>query len=212
MFDEHGGLYDHVPPPTTVAPDNHPSDSSYVDFKHLGVRVPAIVISPYAPAMSDARTYDHTSVIATAGKLCGLDVPRTLGLRAAQAAAFVQMPLPPSRTDTPTSVDPTTSTDLHYDPNVPLDDNQRLESCPRRRGRVARYHGRSSGTDVESSSTDVGRQYARLTCLGDSGESESRRDHWRRGTLLRDPAAREERLTCGSEVGRKPKLDATDAQ
>ncbi len=126
VFDEHGGLYDHVLPLTTVAPDNHPSDSSYVDFKHLGVRVPAVVISPYAQATTDIRTYDHTSVIATAGKLFGLEVPPTLGLRAAQAAAFVQTPLPPIRTDTPTSVDPTTSTDLHYDPNVPLDDNQRL--------------------------------------------------------------------------------------
>jgi phospholipase C len=76
VYDEHGGLYDHVPPPTTVNPDSKvwtndgiSLDPSF-DFTRLGVRVPAILISPYISAGTiDHRIYDHTSVIATARKL-----------------------------------------------------------------------------------------------------------------------------------------------
>jgi phospholipase C len=76
VYDEHGGLYDHVPQPTTVTPDGRtfpgggdPPDPPF-DFTRLGVRVPAILISPYIQAgVIDHTVYDHTSVIATARKL-----------------------------------------------------------------------------------------------------------------------------------------------
>jgi phospholipase C len=76
VYDEHGGLYDHVPPPTTVCPDKHvwtndgiSTDPSF-NFTRLGVRVPAVLISPYIqPGTIDHRVYDHTSIIATALKL-----------------------------------------------------------------------------------------------------------------------------------------------
>ncbi len=76
VYDEHGGLYDHVPPPTTVNPDGKvytndgiSLDPSF-DFTRLGVRVPAVLISPYIePSTIDHRLYDHTSIIATALKL-----------------------------------------------------------------------------------------------------------------------------------------------
>src|SRR5688572_16713923 len=53
-FDEHGGCYDHVPtpPPHAVAPDDlkvppgHPGYSGF-DFKRYGVRVPAVLVSPW---------------------------------------------------------------------------------------------------------------------------------------------------------------------
>ena len=76
VYDEHGGLFDHVHPPTTVTPDSHvwkgdaTSTDPPFDFTRLGVRVPAVLISPYISAgVIDSRIYDHTSVIATARKL-----------------------------------------------------------------------------------------------------------------------------------------------
>jgi phospholipase C len=77
VYDEHGGLYDHVPPPTTVNPDGkvwagNPANSldPPFDFTRLGVRVPAVLISSYIAAGTiDHRIYDHTSIIATALKL-----------------------------------------------------------------------------------------------------------------------------------------------
>ncbi|NJN81596.1 MAG: hypothetical protein HC802_04445 [Caldilineaceae bacterium] len=57
-YDEHGGFYDHVSPPETED-----------DFSHLaryGVRVPAIVVSPWVAEQSVSHTvFDHTSVVKT---------------------------------------------------------------------------------------------------------------------------------------------------
>jgi phospholipase C len=66
-YDEHGGFFDHVTPPPAVAPGD---DGKYTvhgfDFKQLGVRVPAVVISPYIPKGTiDHRIYDHASIPAT---------------------------------------------------------------------------------------------------------------------------------------------------
>src|SRR5258706_2072731 len=82
VYDEHGGLYDHVVPPATVNPDGRncadPGENVVVippfDFKRLGVRVPAVIVSPYINAGTitgslDGKIYDHTSIIATARKL-----------------------------------------------------------------------------------------------------------------------------------------------
>jgi phospholipase C len=76
VYDEHGGLYDHVAPPTTVNPDGKvwAGDPATTldppfDFTRLGVRVPAVLISPYIAAGTiDHRVYDHSSIIATALK------------------------------------------------------------------------------------------------------------------------------------------------
>lgn len=71
-YDEHGGTYDHVlPPANAVAPDaaSNPGDQNFA-FDSFGVRVPAVVVSPYiAPGTvfrsSNATPYDHTSILAT---------------------------------------------------------------------------------------------------------------------------------------------------
>ena len=68
-FDEHGGCYDHVPPPAAV-PTGGTRDSGFA-FDRYGVRVPAVMASPYIPAGSVIRPpegsppFDHTSIIAT---------------------------------------------------------------------------------------------------------------------------------------------------
>jgi len=70
VYDEHGGLYDHVPPPATVNPDGKNSLDPPFDFMRLGIRVPAVVVSPWIEAgVIDHTQYDHTSIAATARKL-----------------------------------------------------------------------------------------------------------------------------------------------
>src|SRR5262249_11658881 len=68
-YDEHGGNYDHVPPPhTAVAPDDSVAEFPF-DFSRFGVRVPALLVSPRIAAGTVFRanngTIDHTSVLKT---------------------------------------------------------------------------------------------------------------------------------------------------
>ncbi len=72
-YDEHGGYYDHVAPPAAPAPGDGidpilPAGvSDYGDkYTQLGIRVPAVVVSPWArPHFASHTVYDHTSVLAT---------------------------------------------------------------------------------------------------------------------------------------------------
>ncbi|HEX8853916.1 MAG TPA: alkaline phosphatase family protein, partial [Pyrinomonadaceae bacterium] len=69
-YDEHGGLYDHVTPPATVNPGDRPPTTTIFNFERLGVRVPAVLVSPFIPRGTIVRkVFDHTSIIATARKL-----------------------------------------------------------------------------------------------------------------------------------------------
>jgi phospholipase C len=61
-FDEHGGFYDHVVPPSAVPPDDLRADSTY-GFNQLGVRVPAILVSPWVGKRVEHTTFDHTSLL-----------------------------------------------------------------------------------------------------------------------------------------------------
>ena len=68
-YDEHGGNYDHVPPPSgAVRPDNSAGEWNF-DFTRFGVRVPALLISPrIAPGTvfrAKRGVIDHTSVLKT---------------------------------------------------------------------------------------------------------------------------------------------------
>jgi phospholipase C len=62
IYDEHGGFYDHVPQPATVPPDNH-RDGSGFNFDKLGVRAPAVLVSPWLDQGVISDTFDHTSVL-----------------------------------------------------------------------------------------------------------------------------------------------------
>lgn len=74
-YDEHGGFYDHVAPPACAPPGDKPSYKSQnpstgtprtFDFTQLGVRVPAVVVSPFTRrGVVDSTVYDHTSIPAT---------------------------------------------------------------------------------------------------------------------------------------------------
>jgi len=63
-FDEHGGFYDHVPPPACVDDTVLPGDGPKPDLKRLGFRVPAVVVSPFAPAaVVTEGPYEHCSIL-----------------------------------------------------------------------------------------------------------------------------------------------------
>jgi len=70
MYDEHGGYYDHVPPPAAIPPDSigplvQPGESRYDGFARYGFRVPSVVVSPYArPGYVSHVLHDHASVLA----------------------------------------------------------------------------------------------------------------------------------------------------
>ncbi len=69
-YDEHGGYYDHVPPPAAIPPDDIPPNLQPGDppgtFDQYGFRVPAGVVSPYAKKDFVSHTvYDHTSILKT---------------------------------------------------------------------------------------------------------------------------------------------------
>jgi phospholipase C len=74
-YDEHGGCYDHVPPPPAPSPDDLRPDG--FDFGRYGVRVPAVIVSPFVKPGSVIRPagdqrFDHTSIIATLRGLFGI--------------------------------------------------------------------------------------------------------------------------------------------
>ena len=106
LYDEHGGIYDHVPPEKTVNPDGKNSQSPSFDFTRLGVRVPAVLVSPLIPRGSvDHTLYDHTSLLATVRKRFNLAAPLTN--RDAGANTFdSNLSLTTARTDTPRELFP----------------------------------------------------------------------------------------------------------
>jgi phospholipase C len=103
LWDEHGGFYDHLPPPRTVSPDGR-SDGSGFDFTQLGVRVPAILVSPRVARGGVVSTvFDHSSIPATVKSLFG--TPTFLTRRDAEAASFDGLfQLATARLDAPLSI------------------------------------------------------------------------------------------------------------
>ncbi len=96
IYDEHGGCYDHVPPGKAVPPGKGVSDNPdpVFDFDRFGVRVPAVIASPYinrGTVLRPSDTYpgdgatpfDHTSVIKTLQERFGLGAPLTNRVAAA---------------------------------------------------------------------------------------------------------------------------------
>jgi phospholipase C len=68
-YDEHGGYFDHVPPPRAIPPDDIAPvlpTGEYGAYDMYGPRVPAVVVSPYSRPGGVCQTvYDHTSILAT---------------------------------------------------------------------------------------------------------------------------------------------------
>ncbi len=107
LYDEHGGFYDHVYPDpnradlgATVAPDQY---TSAFKFDQLGVRVPAILVSPWLPKGVTHAKYDHTSILHYAGAKWSLDLG-ALGMRVPQANGFENEFQAQFREDTPSAL------------------------------------------------------------------------------------------------------------
>ena len=105
-FDEHGGTFDHVVPSSATPPDNlfiQPGQGGYSGFKfdRCGVRVPAVLISPWIQAGTVVNTvFDHTSLTKTV--LNCFAVSGSLGDRVAAATDLSgALNLPTARTDIP---------------------------------------------------------------------------------------------------------------
>jgi phospholipase C len=120
LFDEHGGFYDHVPPPATVPPDHHQEEYT---FDRLGLRVPAILVSPYAADTVFKEPLDHTSLLKYLSDKWQLG---PLGDRTAQARSFASALGGTLRTDTPASISavPTGLAPIAPPPRHPLNDHQ----------------------------------------------------------------------------------------
>jgi phospholipase C len=114
-YDEHGGLYDHVPPLTGVpSPGGAVSTAGRVqrallyrktaafDFTMLGPRVPAVVISPRVRAGTvDAEPRDHASIPATLRTLFAPDTEPLTARDRWSPPFHTLLTLPGPRTDLP---------------------------------------------------------------------------------------------------------------
>jgi phospholipase C len=90
-YDEHGGCYDHVPPPWGATPPDNDTGEFSFGFDRFGVRVPAVLVSPLiAPGTvyrvpAGGTPLDHTSILRTVEQRWNLP---TLTARDAAAPAF----------------------------------------------------------------------------------------------------------------------------
>ncbi|MFO0994694.1 MAG: alkaline phosphatase family protein [Hyphomicrobiales bacterium] len=94
-FDEHGGIHDHVPPPSAVPPAGLKDTEMDFTFDRLGVRVPAIAISAYTRAGTIIHDeMHHAAVIATLCEKFGLEplTARDTGARSLKNAVNLTEP------------------------------------------------------------------------------------------------------------------------
>ena len=180
-FDEHGGFYDHVEPPPAVPPGDTIT-AGYVQngftYDRLGVRVPALVVSPLVRRGTiDHTLYDHTSMLATVERLFGT---RSLTERDKAANDLIHLlSLDAPRTDAPTALHPPARNPAGF---TCEEDDESAESLQRQRAELVR--ARTGGTHRSrpvamgpSNSTQVGfAQVALLRVLNHVQQPE--RDRW----------------------------------
>ncbi|HZR31145.1 MAG TPA: alkaline phosphatase family protein [Terriglobales bacterium] len=101
VYDEHGGFYDHLTPPAAEPPDDKIFEYA---FNQLGVRVPALLVSPWVQPGVIPTIFDHTSLLKYVSDKWGLG---PLGNRTAKAASFGSdlTKLQAPRTNTPEHID-----------------------------------------------------------------------------------------------------------
>jgi len=122
-YDEHGGFYDHVVPPTKDIPN---PDGIYgkdgFEFKMLGVRIPTIAISPWINkgvihrpnGPKPSSEFEHSSIPATVKKIFGWN--KFLTKRDEWAGTFDSLLLERTepRTDCPVKLPPAPTIDASY--------------------------------------------------------------------------------------------------
>jgi len=140
-YDEHGGFYDHVPPPQTGVPnpDGINANNGF-GFDRLGVRLPMVAISPLIPngtiihepsaAQKPKATshFDHTSIMSTCNKIFG--IKESMSKRAEWAATFDDIfTLAEPRVDSPAipDVPEPTKEELEFQRMLPLNDHLEIQ-------------------------------------------------------------------------------------
>ncbi len=163
LFDEHGGCYDHVPPPAAPIPDDSVGEQGFA-FDRFGVRVPALVISPYTQRGTVVRdTFHSCSVLRTLRDRFDLGPALTHRDAAAPTLepafncsdprpdAFGEIAVPDI-----SGIDPTRGTELGDVPDVKLLEHQKLaelEATPHRISQLGqatlRNAARRTGEDLD---------------------------------------------------------------
>jgi phospholipase C len=126
-YDEHGGYYDHVPPPPAVRPDGIAPQvtQTYGDlYSYYGMRVPTVVVSPYArPNHVSHTVYDHTSILKLVETKWNLPALTFRDANANDMLDTVDLRRRPAFLDPPTLAAPATPTGAAacylQDPTVP---------------------------------------------------------------------------------------------
>jgi phospholipase C len=108
-YDEHGGCFDHVPPPANATPPDNLAGQFGFQFTRFGPRVPTVLVSPWiAPGtvfrvpQSGGATptpFDHTSVLKTVEKRFGLPALTKRDAAAPDVGGVLTLATP--RTDNP---------------------------------------------------------------------------------------------------------------
>jgi phospholipase C len=127
LYDEHGGYYDHVPPPPAPAPDDVPAQNPYQrypvlrlfsntalgrritatdagpsTYTRLGFRVPAVIVSPYAkPGYVTELAYDHTAILRLIQRKWSLPPMTARDAAAADLLDALDLDAPPAFLDPP---------------------------------------------------------------------------------------------------------------
>jgi len=138
-YDEHGGFFDHVPPPQTgvPSPDNVVARNGF-KFDRLGIRIPTVVISPWIPkntvvheakGPTSTSQFESTSIMSTVNKIFGISDHMTE--RDKWAGTFEDVfSLTTPRTDCPTilsDLPPYTSEDLERQRALPLNEHLKIQ-------------------------------------------------------------------------------------
>jgi phospholipase C len=104
-YDEHGGCYDHVPPPSGATPPDNSVGEYGFDFTRFGPRVPTVLVSPLiAPGTvfrvpAGAVPLDHTSILKTVETRWNLPALTARDAAASDLGAVLTLTVP--RTDDP---------------------------------------------------------------------------------------------------------------
>ncbi len=177
-FDEHGGFYDHVKPPAAVPPGDLITESyvkNHFQFDQLGVRVPALVISPFIKkGVIDHTCYDHTSVLATVERLFGMKNLTNRDKAAIDLLHLLSLESP--RTDAPTTL-PDAATNPYPLPCEEDDDSDDELLIKRSQLRIARREGLYKEREIgefKFTSTQIGFAQVALLKVLQTGEYSER--------------------------------------
>jgi phospholipase C len=133
-FDEHGGTYDHVPPPAGDPPGDGKRGEMGFGFDRLGCRVPAIAISAYTAKNTIINDpMHHGSVIATLSRQHGLEPLTFRDQSAPDLFNAINLKTPRPASEWPTTVPNFVphNPDEKLDPNAPEHRGKKLSNPAR---------------------------------------------------------------------------------